>query len=715
VAKQIKHFLRKGSFAIRFAFTGEHFVSSLRTTLTIIIPVIVFYRSGYHGIAIDTGLGTLLVGLCDVPGETYKKTRSLLITTTVLALVSLSVCLVSFSPVLLGILLVAFFFSFSMLTVYGGSLSATGSMALIMMIFTMGLHPENGVVFSFYIMLGGLWYTVSAAIYAHLFPYRPIRQAIRECIVEVSDFLRIKGCFYDTELPLTECYEKLIPRHVRVNEKQDALRAILLTERFVFYDRNEKARRLLKLAEEVIDLYEQILATHYDYSYIREKLGDIDVLKTINRLVLIMADDLGELGNAMHSRRKRHHSTERVQLLTELLENAAAISAGLDAKLIDKIVENLVVINDKIKVIGELIFNTGRAEMGMSDQEAIRFVSSQPVTLKQLQQHLTIKSLFFRFSLRVTITCLCAYLAILFFLPGQYSYWLLLTIVIVARPNFASTRRRNFQRVTGTLIGIAGSFIVLKIVDQPYPLITLVILFLLGYLTFLYINYLISVIFITGVAIIGIHLLGANAYDLITQRGYETLMGCAAALTTAFLFPFWESRKLKDLAGQLLSANIKYLEYLRNFVANRSFDPVDYKLARKQVFISSANFSKAYNHILTEPATNRAEIDMLYQFQVFNHELYASVAGVLMESGIGSHDPDRAGHIETVERSIAYLNNGLKIINGTASLPVCDARVEDEVKPIEGTTHKVMLRQQLQLIADLSKNIYLQSNKIKFK
>jgi hypothetical protein len=66
-------------------------------------------------------------------------------------------------------------------------------------------------------------------------------------------------------------------------------------------------------------------------------------------------------------------------------------------------------------------------------------------------------------------------------------------------------------------------------------------------------------------------------------------------------------------------------------------------------------------------------------------------------------------------RRIAYLNDGLRIINGTAAFPLNAIESDDEVKSIEGTTHKVMLKQQLQLIVDLSKNIYLQSNKIKFK
>jgi hypothetical protein len=43
------------------ALRSEHFVNALRSTITIVIPVIIFYSLGYRSVGIDLGLGTLLV------------------------------------------------------------------------------------------------------------------------------------------------------------------------------------------------------------------------------------------------------------------------------------------------------------------------------------------------------------------------------------------------------------------------------------------------------------------------------------------------------------------------------------------------------------------------------------------------------------------------------------------------------------------------------
>lgn len=698
---------------IAFAFVNEHFISALRTTITIVIPVIICYSLGYQGAAIDIGLGTLLVGLSDVPGNLSEKLNSLLIGSVALSLVSLSTLLVSSSSLLLGVVLTLFCFSFSMLTFYGGSVSAIGSISLIMMVFSMGLKPVNDVYFSLFILAGGFWYTLSAVLYLSVFPYRPVRQALSECIAEVAEFLRSKACFYQTNIPLNDCYHKVISGHIKVSEKQDAVRLILLDERLLAYHENIRVKQLIRLAAEVIDLYEQILAVHYDYAYIRQTLDDLSALRPVNQLIEYMADELYEtsifVGRGIH---RKVQPTGQMRLLTRQLKDAAARAPGLKARLIGRIVMNFEAIHAKIELIGASLSKLPEGNHTISDKDAIRFANNQSLDWKQMRHHFTIQAPIFRFALRVTFTCLIAYLLMLFMLPGKYNYWLLLTIIIVVRPGFSTTRKRNIQRITGTLTGMVAAFIVLHMVQQNSLQIMLVILCLLGYLSFLYINYMVSVMFITLVAIVGLHLLGGNNDDLMLQRGYETLLGGAAALTAAFLFPFWESRKLKDLVNQVVTADIAYLEHLRDLVLQRPFAFINYKLARKQVFVSSANLSRAYQHMLVEPRGAVIDSDMLYQFQIFNHELYASVASLLLDQVSNSRTPGEVDHLEIVDRSIAYLNDASKAINGIASLSVNVSQYDREIKPVEGTLHREIMRDQLQLICDLSRNIYLQLNKM---
>jgi uncharacterized membrane protein YccC len=711
----MKPYSRKRLVKLLFGLRHEHFVNALRITLTVIIPVIICYRMDRNSAGIDIGLGTLLVGLSDVPGNPPAKAGSLAAGSLTLCLVSLSIQLVLSSPLYLGIDLVVFCFGFSMLALYGGSSGAIGSLSLIMMVFTMGLRPVNDVFFSLFILAGGLWYTFSSVLYGCLFPYRAIRFSLGECIMEVANFLDAKACFYQMDTPLADCYKQVIARHLRVTEKQEAVRSLLLNERLLVYQDDAQSRQLLWLATEVIDLYEQVLAAHYDYIYIRQTLDEAEVLKPVNRLIKIMAAELHQSGlNISAGLVGQQLAPGRMALLTKQLQNAASKAPAQQAGLIGRIIANLEVIRAKTEGISILHRDRASKHQSMPGHDAIRFASDQSFDLRLLLRHLTFQSPIFRFALRITFTCLIAYLAIVNLLPGKYNYWLLLTIVIVGRPGFSTTRKRNFQRITGTLIGILAAFVISNCPFSNGTQLILVCFFLLGYLGFLYIDYLVSVIFITLVVIMGLHLAGANNNELMLQRGYETLLGGGAALTATFLFPFWEHSRLKELVSQALRANIDYLGFLREMLHLRPVDLIDYKLARKRVFVSSANLSRAYQHMLREPVTDSAAIDRLYQLQVFNHELYTCVASLFLDRLSGNAAIEDADHSQHIDHAIAYLNDSLKAINSVASFSVSPSQHDDEIKPIEGSLHKALLKQQLQLIADLAKNIYLHVHQMKF-
>ncbi len=70
----------------------------------------------------------------------------------------------------------------------------------------------------------------------------------------------------------------LFKSRVNVKESTNASRILVLT----FVD--------------LVDMFEQIMATHYDYGYIREKFKDTGVLADINKLLHKMADELDYVG-----------------------------------------------------------------------------------------------------------------------------------------------------------------------------------------------------------------------------------------------------------------------------------------------------------------------------------------------------------------------------------------------------------------------------------
>jgi uncharacterized membrane protein YccC len=52
----------------------------------------------------------------------------------------------------------------------------------------------------------------------------------------------------------------------------------------------------------------------------------------------------------------------------------------------------------------------------------------------------------------------------------------------------------------------------------------------------------------------------------------------------------------------------------------------DYKLARKEVYVSSANLSAAFQRMLSEPKSTQKNKTEIHQFVVLNHILFSNIA-----------------------------------------------------------------------------------------
>ena len=707
----MKYNFQVAAVKIKNAFYSEYFVDAIRTTLTVALPVTLFFILGLREPAIGTGLGALLISLSDSPGDIREKASGLTIGSVVLATVTLITTAALYSAAALATLILVGCFGFSYVSVYGKRALNTGSIALVMMVFTIGLQPE-GPSFALYIFIGCIWYMLSAVLYLSVFPFRPVRHALCECVSEIALFLKTKAVFYDPAVPLNDCYRAVISGHIKVSEKQDALRTILLKDSMIARQSGRGSLQLVHLASEIIDLYEHILAIHYDYEFIRKTLFDLQALNTVNRLMQQMADELSATATVIRQHRRPQTGPsvmERLPLLCRQLQNAAISAKGLKADLMKKIIMNFEFIDQKTQSIRAILAQSNDSMLDISDKDAFRFAAKPVFRSGLLKEHFTLHSPIFRFSIRLSLMCFGVFLGSLYLLHGKYDYWLLLTLVIVARPSFSTTRKRNFQRITGTGLGIGIAFILFFFLHSTAIVIALLPLLLLGYLSFLHIDYLVSVCFITVLAVTGLHLLGGNNNDLLLARSYYTLLGGAISLVAAFIFPFWESRKINELLTATLNASIHYLHQLLDYLSGEPLDVIEYKLARKQIFISAANLSRAYQHMLSEPKATPLTNEYIYRFQIHSHELYASAAALLLDGVAKKQQAILPEHKQLVVESITFLEEAIAALTSNSVVATPD---DEGIIPVDGYRNGEIVEQQLKLIHQQAKNIYLQTHKI---
>lgn len=91
------------------------------------------------------------------------------------------------------------------------------------------------------------------------------------------------------------------------------------------------------------------------------------------------------------------------------------------------------------------------------------FVSTPDLDIELLKENFSFNSNHFRHALRVSIATTIGYI-LSFILKLDYSYWVLLTILVILKPTYSLSKQRNLHRLLGTVIGAAISFLVLYLI-----------------------------------------------------------------------------------------------------------------------------------------------------------------------------------------------------------------------------------------------------------
>jgi uncharacterized membrane protein YccC len=133
-------------------------------------------------------------------------------------------------------------------------------------------------------------------------------------------------------------------------------------------------------------------------------------------------------------------------------------------------------------------------------------------------------------------------------LPLQRSYWVVLTVVIVLKPEFGSVFTRAVQRGIGTIIGaVIGAVIVVVVPYGPWLLLPFgVLAALLPYGRSR--SFGLMAVFLTPLVVVLIDLLAPSGWRLAEDRLLDTLIGCGIVLIIGYA-P-WPTSWQAHLPGQ---------------------------------------------------------------------------------------------------------------------------------------------------------------------
>jgi uncharacterized membrane protein YccC len=491
---------------------------------------------------------------------------------------------------------------------------------------------------------------------------------------------------------------------VAVSEKQDAVREILFKSRRIVTESTRTGRLLVLTFIDVVDLYEQIVAMYYDYSDIRERFGQTGVLDTIARVIRELAIELDHIGLRIQSPVPIRRATDFTPLLEEVKRSIDALGdQGGSTLVLKKVLVGLRNLSQRLTTIQQ---NISAPEIGplRDDLEYGRFVSHQEIDLKSILDNLTLNSSAFRHAVRVAVAMLLGFVLTKLISYGHHSYWVLLTISVILKPAFSLTKQRNTERIIGTLVGgFIGLMILTLIGDKTIHFVFMVLLMLGTYSTQRY-NYIAMVVCVTPFVLILFSFLGASYLGVAEERFLDTLLGGVIALATGYLlFPNWESDQLAAPMRAVLIANVRYLQLLHDSLQGCPINIVDYKLARKEVYVTSANLAAAFQRMLSEPKHKQRNEKIIYEFVVLNHILSANVATITSSLVNCPPKVHSAQLLRSAKRALFVLTESLRRLEIDSQKPIHVPIIAD------GTTSESpdepLLNEQLKFIQRVSSDI----------
>lgn len=622
---------------------SEQVIDALRNTLAVVFPLCLFFSLGMPAAAIGIGTGTLLMCPTDLPGNRSDKLQGAWVGVLVFTLTALLIGWSLDQPFALAICMTLLTFTLMMFGALGQRLALIGTMAVILATFTIGLHPKDVIAYGFYVCIGGIWYYLISLLQIWFFPYRSLNKAIGQCIRSTAALMRLRATGYDPLASLSGFNERNIRLHLKLTTNHELIRRLLLGDRWAMKFIDTKAKRLLQKATGLIDLYEQVSAVHHDYFYLRAFLSKSGALPLISRSIIILS---AMLENGKGDRLALQSCIAKLEELS--------LGSEEEQVLIQKLLGNL---KETIQLV-EMIISGTEADLDPILKRSQEFLPVQALNLPALISHLSMDAAVFRFSLRLSILMLISVLVIRFLPTGSYGYWLPLTLVIVSRPTYGLTKRRNIERFLGTVLGLAIGWLVLLFSFSNTVLLLVGVFFLFMFFAFVNLRYWVSALSITAAVVICLNVYHGQPLHIVADRLIFTVLGCLLGLLATFIFPIWQVGKVRGLVEAVLVANQHYLQTVMEERMGEQDDFHQVRLARKQAYLALSQLSEVLTLSGTEPKWKRMDLMVVRQVQLLCFQCNGLIASVASSK--------RQGLSGEIEKSIQFIMSEM-----TASLNGC--------------------------------------------
>ncbi|AHF17922.1 FUSC family protein [Niabella soli] len=682
--------------------TSYYFNEAIRITVGITFPSIVLSYFGELETGLIVSLGALCVSAADIPGPISERRSGMFAALALIFCVDLITGFAHTNQWITGVVICSLSFSLGMLGVYNARTNAVGFAGLLVMVLTL-YHKATGwgvVEDGLYLLFGGLWYIGLSLLLNGARPYRVIQQALGDCIISIGDYLKTRSYFYSEGVDYDKTYSNLMLQQQKVQDKQILVREMLFKSRNIVKSVTTTGRGLLVLFIESVDLFEKANATFYNYESMHKRFDGTTILPHFQKVILSMVDELYEIGVSIQggsrSRVTRDLNEEMRGLKThfDTFVNRHRNADNLEALInMRKILQSLEDMTLRLYTLHHYTrYDRVKPDIKLADNYN-SFLEKSDLDRDLIRENLSLQSNTFRHALRLSIAMTTGFV-VARLLQLEYSYWILLTAMVILKPTYSVTKQRNYQRVMGTVIGALGGIGLLFLVDTPTARFVVMILLMIATYSFMRTRYLISVTFMTAYIMILFFLLDSkNFHIVIENRVLDTIIGSVIAFLTTYLIPSWEKKQVKTYMITALQKTAAYFATVSRAYTNGDPD-VSHKLSRKEAFVAQANLSGTFQRMLSEPKSKRQHIKKLHKFVVMIFTINSHIATLahyskqLAPKYRSQHfEPVIANILQELENTVAILSEDATSINPRAN----------DTKQLKSEVNQLLERRKLEL------------------
>lgn len=603
-----------------------------------------FVFLGYSTIGVTLALGALAGALSETNDHPKGRLKALLLTVASFIVASLSVVLLRPYPVLFGAGLVGSTITFIVIGGLSDRYRGISFGAVLIVIYTM-LGTELSPVWYYqplFLPLGALFYggISLGLLFAH--PFRPLEEELAIAYQALAVYMKEKSKLFPSDTRVqTKIRNKLAVLNIQVVNSLEECRKVINSYENTVQDLAVMRPYLLKFIL-VQSLHERAASSHEKYDVLSQEKHNTELMEGLGQLLIQLSFACTEFSDNLLTRTTYKHPVSLTWTVKALQDQIDTRKEFLNESLI-LLYRNL---KQSHKSLKNLNFN-------MTLDAVPRIKREERSVWVRLKEILSWSHPRLRYAIRLSVCFLLGYI-LLQFADLAKGEWVILTSLFVCQPSYSETRKRLFQRIIGTIIGVIGGVLVVQLL--PTIAGQLCFLSVSSYLFFYYLrqNYAIAVIFITCFVIAAFNLIANEGVAMMGPRLIDTILGATLAiLVVRLLWPDWQHKKLPGLLVNALEKNTLYFRAIVHEYHKPSMDEMGYREARFNAHQSDNALTLAWQGMKMEPKRHQILQDSAFRLTYLNHALVSYL------SAFGAHRKSTFELTEDVERILYQVDKAL--------------------------------------------------------